>query len=283
MCRLVLNHLRQTDEIVKDISPRTLLKNWPPAFIEWSTKAIRDAFYASPLFQRLLNPDAIKDAIIRGVTEGHFAFVGKSPKGGYSPFYFKKPLSLENVEISDDVYLIKAEEAEKHIKPPELTRILVTPSQVHIQPGKKQTFTAKGLDQFGRDFEVGKVEWSGTGGEINKNGVFEASKDEGNFLVTAKSGKVLGEATVSIGKEEEKAKPPIVPEKMGKLIWSGEVPAQKWMNFYTKVLTRFVKGGDLKIKVSFEASPEGGISDQQVKETKASLRELGLKDETGSL
>jgi hypothetical protein len=52
------------------------------------------------------------------------------------------------------------------------------------------------------------------------------------------------------------------------------------MNFYTKVVTRFVKCGDLKIKVSFEASPEGGISDQKVEETKASLQELGLKDET---
>ena len=140
---------------------------------------------------------------------------------------------------------------------------------------------AKGLDQFGRDLEVGKVEWSATGGEIKKNGVFEADKDEGNFLVTAKSGKVSGEATLSIGKEERKL--PIFPDKMGKLTWSGDVPAQKWMNFYTKVLTRFVKSGALKINVSFEASPEGGISDQQVEETKASLRELGLKDEARSL
>jgi hypothetical protein len=127
--------------------------------------------------------------------------------------------------------------------------------------------------------QVGKVEWSATGGEIPKNGVFEAGKNEGNFLVTAKSGKVSGEATVSIGKEEEEPKPQPGPEKMGKLTWSGEVPAQKWMNFYTKVLTRFVKGGDLKINISFEAAPVGGISDQQVEETKASLRELGLKDE----
>lgn len=278
MCRLVLNHLRQTDEIVKDISPRSLLKNWPPAFTEWSTKAIRDAFYASPIFPRLLNPESIKDTIGRGVAEGHFAYVGKSPKGGYFPFYFKKPLGSGDVEISDDVYLIKAEEAEKHIKPPELARIIITPSHAHLEPGKKQTFMAKGLDQFGRDFEVGKVEWSATGGEIPKDGVFEAGKDEGNFLVIAKSGKVSGEATVSIGKEEEEPKPLPLPEKMGRLAWSGEVPAQKWMNFYTKVLTRFVKAGNLKINVTFDTSAEAGISDQQIEETKASLRELGLED-----
>jgi len=278
MCKLVINHLRQTDDIVKDISPRSLLKNWPPAFTEWSTKSVRDAFYSSPQFPRLLYPQAIKDAIPRGVMEGHFAYVGKSPKGGYSPFYFRKSISSGDVEISDDAYIIQAEEAEKNIKPPELTRILVSPSQAFILPGKKQTFTAKGLDQFGRDFDAGKIEWVATGGQMTKDGVFQAGKDEGNFLVTAKAGKTSGEATVSIRKEESSLKPPIA-EKAGALTWSGGVPAQKWMNFYTKVLTRFVKGGNLKINVSFEATPEGGVSEQQAEETKASLRELGLEDE----
>ena len=282
MCRLVINHLRQTDEIVKDVSPRSLLKNWPPAFTEWSTKSIRDAFYASPQFPKLLSPEAIKDAVIRGVAEGQFAYVGKSPKGGYSPFMFKKPLASVDVEISDDVFLIKADEAEKHIKPPELTRILITPPDTRVLPGKKQTFRAKGLDQFGRDFEIGKVEWSSTGGDIGKDGVFQAGKDEGNFIVTVKSGKVSGETTVLIGKEDIPSKPVPQPEKAGKFAWSGDVPPQKWMNFYTKVLTRFVKGGNLRINVSFEASPEGGVSDQQVEETKASLRELGLNDDSSS-
>lgn len=282
MCRLVLNHLRQTDDITKDYNPRSLLKNWPPAFTEWSTKAIRDSFYASPLFPRLLNPEAVKDAISRGVAEGHFAYVGKSPKDVYSPFVFKKALSSADVEIAEDVYLIKAEEAEKHIKPPELTRILVSPSGVHIQPGKKQTFTAKGLDQFSRDYEIAKIEWSATGGQIAKDGVFQAGKDEGNFLVTAKSGKIAGEAPFSIGKAGEEPKPPTQPEKASSLAWSGEVPAQKWMNFYTKVLTRFVKTSNLKINVSFEASPDGGVSKQQTDETKASLRELGLNDDTNT-
>jgi len=50
-------------------------------------------FYASPQFPRLLNPEAIKDAIGRGVAEGLMAYVGKSPKSGYEPFYYKKPLS----------------------------------------------------------------------------------------------------------------------------------------------------------------------------------------------
>ncbi len=50
------------------------------------------------------------------------------------------------------------------------------------------------------------------------------------------------------------------------------------MNFYTKVLTKFVKAGTLKLNVSIEAEPKGGVTDQQAEETKVSLRELGLND-----
>jgi len=50
------------------------------------------------------------------------------------------------------------------------------------------------------------------------------------------------------------------------------------MNFYTKVLTKFVKTGSLKLNVSIEATPKDGVADHQVEETKVALRELGLND-----
>lgn len=62
------------------------------------------------------------------------------------------------------------------------------------------------------------------------------------------------------------------------LTWSGEVLAQKWMNFYTKALTKFAVGPGLKLKVSVEVKPAGGLSQQRIEETKAALRELGLSD-----
>ncbi len=82
-----------------------------------------------------------------------------------------------------------------------------------------------------------------------------------------------------MSKEADKTKPVPPRDKPASLSWSGEVSPQKWMNFYTKVLTRFVKAENLKIIVSFEASSKDGISDQQIEETKASLRELGLDDD----
>lgn len=63
-----------------------------------------------------------------------------------------------------------------------------------------------------------------------------------------------------------------------KLSWTGSVPAQKWMNFYTKVLSKFANGKGLKLTVTVEVAPEGGISNQKMEETKVALRELGMDD-----
>ena len=48
---------------------------------------------------------------------------------------------------------------------------------------------------------------------------------------------------------------PLTAEIKG-LKWSGEVPAQKWMNFYTKVLAKYATTGGLKLTVTFEVTPE---------------------------
>ena len=54
---------------------------------------------------------------------------------------------------------------------------------------------------------------------------------------------------------------------------------QKWMNFYTKVLSKFASGEGLKITLNVEVSPKDGVSDQKIEETKVALRELGLDDD----
>ncbi len=73
-------------------------------------------------------------------------------------------------------------------------------------------------------------------------------------------------------------KDPDIPEPSGKMTWKGEVPAQKWMHFYTKVLSKFASGKGLKLTLCVEVSQEGGISTQKIEETKAALRELGLDE-----
>lgn len=51
-----------------------------------------------------------------------------------------------------------------------------------------------------------------------------------------------------------------------------------WMNFYTKVLAKYATTGGLKVRVTFEVAPDGGLLPQRIDETKALLRELGLDD-----
>lgn len=64
-----------------------------------------------------------------------------------------------------------------------------------------------------------------------------------------------------------------------RLIRSGEVPSQKWMNFYTRVLSRFAVGKGLRLTVTAEITDPAGISQQKIDETKIVLRELGLSDQ----
>jgi hypothetical protein len=276
-----LSVLKNLDYVEKDSpSPRLLIKNWPPVFKEWDTKAVRDAFFASPLFPRLLKSNAIKDTIARGVSEGLIAYVGKTSDGTYSPFIYKKPLNAADVLISDDVFIIKAEEAEKHIQPPVLKQIIIKPSGTRIKLQTKQTFLASGLDQFNREIETEKVKWSSTGGEITDNGVYTAGNDEGNFIIMAKVGTISGTAEISVVRQPEISTEGKRPYSQSQtLTWSGEVAPQKWMNLYTKVLTKFVQSGNLKLKVSIEVTPPDGVTTQQVQETKAALKELGMDDD----
>ena len=65
---------------------------------------------------------------------------------------------------------------------------------------------------------------------------------------------------------------------VSRVTWSGDVPPQKWMNFYTKVLSKFAAQNGLTIGLNVEIAPEGGVSDQKVSEIKAALRDLGLSD-----
>jgi hypothetical protein len=72
--------------------------------------------------------------------------------------------------------------------------------------------------------------------------------------------------------------PPSRPLPSKGVRWQGNVPPQKWMNFYTKVLTRFASTPGLRLAVGFEVPPESGVTRAQIEETRSALRELGLDE-----
>jgi hypothetical protein len=217
--QLIIERLGQAGDIEdKGVSPNFLVRNWPPAFKEWSTRSAREAFFASPQFPRLLNPDSIKDTISRGVENGMLGYVGKKADGGYAPFHWNTSLPAPDVEVSDDVFLIQRELAEAY----QTGRIRPT-QDVVVEP-----------------------------------------------TVAGSSG-TTGTSPATDGKSP-------IPASIPRLVWNGDVPHQKWMNFYTKVLSKFAATAGLKLTLRVEVAPAEGVSPQKVDETKVALRELGLKD-----
>lgn len=122
MTAYILSRLTQDGDVASSINSSYLTRHWSPVYKEWSTKSIRDAFFASPQFPRLLSGDAIKETIASGVSSGHFAYVAKVD-GGYDPFIFNESITREQIEIAEDVFILKKEDAEiykerGHVEPP---------------------------------------------------------------------------------------------------------------------------------------------------------------------
>lgn len=277
LVEVIVKRLREDGDVEKSIvSPNFLVRKWP-GFKEWSTKAVRDAFFASPEFPRLLSAEGVKETIARGVSQNILAYASKRPDGRYDPFVFEQELAATDVEISDDVFILTAEEAKKHVEPPKLTAVTITPQDAQVKPAGHVTFQVRGLDQHGRPMVLPDLAWSAKGGTIDAKGGFKAGKDEGEYLVEVTAGGLGAQTTVRITKEDTPPPPPPKRE-VRTMRWTGEVPPQKWMNFYTKVLAKHATAGGLKLTVSFEIAPDGGLLPQRIEEAKAALRELGLDD-----
>lgn len=221
-----LQRLLTDGDVEKAVGPQFLARNWPPAITEWSTKQVRDVFYASPKFPRLLNSETVKDTISRGVEEGLFAYVGKTGTG-YEPFNYKKSLAPTEIELAEDVYLITRGTAEEYLKQTAagMPTPVATPSPIPLPA-----------------------------------------------LPTNGSSPTPIPQPVSPAPQSQ-------PETIAGFTWTGEVPQQKWVNFYTKVLSKFATGGGLSLTVTASVSPNEGVSRSRVDEARAALRELGLRDD----
>ena len=251
---VILKRLREDGDIEKVISPNFLVRQWQ-GFVEWSTKAVRDAFFASPEFPRLLTVDGVKETIARGVSQSIIAYVGKRPEGGYDPFVFGRELMPLEVEISDDIFILTAEEAKKHVEPQKLTAITITPQDGRVKPGGHIALQARGVDQHGRPMALPDLAWHAKGGIIDESGELTEGQEEGEYLVEAKAGGMMAQTKVSITKESAPPVAPPIPPEIKSIRWTGEVPPQKWMNFYTKVLAKFATSGNLKLNVDSRSPP----------------------------
>ena len=219
----ILSRLRQDGLLEDRVAPDFLVRNWPPACEEeWTTKSVREMFFASPRFPRLLNPEVLRDTIAEGVREGKFGYVGKA-YGAYLdlPRIGAPAFGPEEVEFSDQVVLL----------PQERARALPGRVRVPEEGGSRPA-------------------------EVSEGGV--------------------GPVVPMV--QAPPAGPPVSmePARLALLRWSGEVPPQKWTQFYMRILSRFATDPTLRLRVDFTVSPEIGIPEVTRSEIEAVLRELGL-------
>lgn len=235
----VINRLTADGDFDKAISVRLLLKNWSGAFTEWPTKAVRDALYASPQFPRIIKgTTAIQEAVARGIVSGELAYVGKTPAGPYLPFLFRQSVDSSEIEIADDVFIIRGDLADACLANK------ASPCEPTPQPG----------------------------------GAPPTSPPVGGNSTGTTSGTQADPTP-----PESTPFPAETAAVVSRIEWSGNVPAQKWMNFYTRVLSKFATAQGLDLHVSFSVNPPDGVSKQKLEEAQAALRELGLEGDVESV
>lgn len=242
LTQFIINQLKLSDDIQDTLSPRFLRNNWP-AMPEWSTRSVRDACFASPKFPRLINSNSIKETIARGVTDGMIAYVGKASNGTYEPFLLQQPLAATQVELSDDIFIITRETAERY-------REQQAASQVKKITVPLPTETT-------------------------------ARTNTGDSTTTADPPATIPGATTDPLVLPVNP-PPIIPPKprttLRKASWRGTIPRQKWTTFYTKVLAPFAQIDNVTISVHIEIAPHDGLQQHQIEDMKISLRDLGLAE-----
>jgi hypothetical protein len=238
---------------------------------------VRDAFYSSKLLPRLINPEAVKRAIADRVSQGIIGYAIKDASGQLKLEKPKDGLFDADVEISEDVFILRTDDAQKLREPPRLNLVVIRPEGETVRIGEQIAFSCSGLDQYGQPIAVGDVQWSATGGTIDSHGMFTGGDHRGAFTVNAvtSGGEALAEVRIT---SKDDPLPPPSPPGAAYIRWRGCVPPQKWMNFYTKVLSKHATSPDLKIEVRFEGKVDREQADSKAGETKAGLRELGLDD-----
>ena len=294
MQKLVVDHLVKSDLLLdKAASPTQLTKNWPPASPEWSTKSVRDMFYASPLLPRLLKPELARETIVRGVKEGFFAYVGKTSDGGYHPFHFK--VDLTEVDFVEDIFILGRDASEAYAKnrcpkcessPPSWNSVDgVCGNCGHGQKAAcpnckaqapKWDAAKNACESCGYGTKAQCPSCKSTGAQWHAE---SGQCDSCGFGKAKVECPTCGAKPPTWNAETKKCGHCATPSKPKSLHWTGEVSHQKWMQFYTKVLSKFATAGGMKITVVVDIEPSGGVSPERVSETRGALKELGMPDD----
>lgn len=282
----LLNRLT-TDALITPAAPSSgrLLKWWPPALTAWTTKGVRDAFFTTPGLSPLARADLIKRTIADGASRGDIGYARRLADDRLELVAFERSLAESEVEIGDEMVVLRADDARKLIEPPRMDALVIHPNSVRLAPGDAATFRVEGRDQYGAAFPVGSVQWHATGGSVDASGKFSADTEPGAFSVIARCGRFEAAAEVRIaepargtGEGGAGAQGDEGDEAGQLLLWSGNVPPQRWTQFYTRIISPFVASSGVRLKVHFEADAPGPEGEQALQRIRAALRDMGLDE-----
>lgn len=270
-----LNRLLQDGEITEEVNPNYLVRNWPPAFTQWTTKQIRDAFFSSPLFPKLKTALSIQNTISKGVANGLIGYC-QIQSGKAGNVVLGKTIDPNEIEISDDVAILRAEDARKYEEPRVLKRILLTPVKNTLVPGESTIIKSSGFDQFNEPFDISDIEWMASDGSVSVEGIFVGPSHETSVTITARSADIMGSAQIEVKRITlpSKESPELITNK--KICWTGEIPPGKWVVFYNKILSKNVLKTGFKVSISFQFEPAADDNSDLIEHIKSELIELGL-------
>ena len=244
---------------------------------EWSTKAIRDAFYASPLLPRLLKGDVVRSVIADGVSQKMFGYARRTGQAQLRLEKFGESMAEMEWEIADDVYLLKAAEAQKLLEPPRPARLAVKPASIQVKPGDVVAFLVDGVDAVRpavsypgyvldgirrHDRQDRAIHCGGRQGLLHGHGRRRSPRSDNRRADRPRrgSGQARGRAA---------GRPPLVgngaaPE-VDELLHQGRQPLRD--------------DAGLKLTIGLEVPVQQDQAKSKTDETKTALRDLGLPDD----
>ena len=201
---------------------------------------MRDAFYSSPQLAAAAQSRHHQADHLRRRDPGHARLRQQGRRAARLKLEkLKESLFDADVEISDDMFILKAEDAQKLLEPPRLAESDRSARTRGPKIGEQASFSCSALDQYGQPFAAPAVTWSATGGTVTAEGLFTAGQTGGLYTVRAEA---AGHEAHGRGADHDQGRAARRHRhRLAKQMirWRGTVPPQKWMNFYTKVLTRF--------------------------------------------
>ncbi|MBZ0137657.1 MAG: ATP-binding protein [Planctomycetes bacterium] len=265
------------DEVSDGVSALKIVNNWPPTKNHWTVKSVRDAFFSTPKLPRLLKGDSIKRTIADGVMAGHLGYCALRADGSVKLLRFKESLSEGEIDLSEDFAIVNGDTAQQMKEPPRLSRLDVVPNSTSVHVSKQFQFQVHAFDQYDQLFDAGTVVWGASGGEITNDGLFTAGAAPGVAEASANVGDKTAVAAITVLEKSDHSGGSSGASGTQKTIqWSGEIPAQKWNQFYMKVLVKLVQNPGLKLHVRLEAPGDTVADKSKVEEAKSGLEELGL-------